>query len=209
MCSLSLNNISEEYKLAFGFLLPLKCLLDTLTALRLLWHIIAMCFFIMQTLHPLETRLNLLPYSKQQITLFSRTWGCIWSKKCKWGKNLSIHLQHFCWSAHRPTIEQNTACCYSLIKWQQFIAVGVPEKCFLSPMATSSLHGTNCEQILLYFFMLFVFRHSSLLQSQQQRNDNSGARWLWQMHVVISPVIILWLPFPNSWLCMLISCTNL
>lgn len=168
-----------------------------------------MCGFMMQTLHPLETRLNLLPHSKQQIALFSRILSCFQSKKWKWGKKLSIHPQHFCWSAHRPSVEQNTACCYSLIKWQQFIAVGVPKKCFLSPMATSSLHGTYCEQILLYLFTVFVICHSSLLQNQQQRNDNSGARWLWQMHIVISPVVILWLPLPNSWLCVLISCVNL
>lgn len=165
--------------------------------------------FMMQTLHPLETRLNLLPHSKQQIALFSRILSCFQSKKWKWGKKLSIHPQHFCWSAHRPSVEQNTACCYSLIKWQQFIAVGVPKKCFLSPMATSSLHGTYCEQILLYLSTVFVICHSSLLQNQQQRNDNSGAHWLWQMLIVISPVVILWLPLPNSWLCVLVSCVNL
>lgn len=60
---MSLNNICQEYKPAFGFLLPLKCLLNTFTASGLLWHI-AVWAFIMQTFHPLETT---KPTASQQI----------------------------------------------------------------------------------------------------------------------------------------------
>lgn len=55
--------------------------------------------FIMQTLHSLETRLNLQPYSKGQPVLFTRTLSCIQSKKWKWGKS-TMHpgqLLGFCW----------------------------------------------------------------------------------------------------------------
>lgn len=146
----------------------------------------------MQTLLSLETRLDLQHYSKGQPVLFTTALSCIQSKKWKWVKS-TTHPGYFCWSAHRLLLWRKRSVLPLVNRGTTVYAVGVPEKCFLSPMATSSLHGTNGEQILLYLFTLFVIYHSRLLQNQHQRN-NSGARGLWLMHVFICAVVIPLLP---------------
>lgn len=98
-CHLSPNNIYKEYNLAVGFQLSLSCLCNSFPAFGLPWHFVKWVF-IMQTLLSLETRLNLQPYSKGQLVLFTRTLSCIQSKKWKWGKS-TIHPGQFCLSAHR------------------------------------------------------------------------------------------------------------
>lgn len=97
VCNLSQNNICEEHNLAVGFQLSVSCLCNTFPAFRLPLHL-AKWVFIMQTLHSLETRMNLQPYSKGQLVLFTMTLSCIQSKTWKWGKS-TIHPGHFCWSA--------------------------------------------------------------------------------------------------------------
>lgn len=76
VCNSPLNTLYQKWELAFGFLLLLCCLQDVIAALVWLWHIAAWVF-ITHTLGPLEVRLNLQPYSKQQDALLDRTMSCI------------------------------------------------------------------------------------------------------------------------------------
>lgn len=103
-CNLSPNKVCEEYNPAVGFQLSLSCLCSSFPAFWLPWHFVKWVF-IMQTLHSLETRLNLQPYSKGLPVVFTRILSCIQSKKWKWGKSI-INPGHFWRSAHRLLLKE-------------------------------------------------------------------------------------------------------